>query len=335
MPSTSQLLDIIATQTEIAKLGLDLAGTMALVVERTLTLIEADGAAIELAEGDEMVYRAGSGAASGQLGLRIKLEGSLSGRCVTTGEILFCGDAETDPRVDREACRKVGLRSMIVVPLRYDGETVGVLKAMSARPGHFDEADVQVLDLLSELIAAAMYFSSKYDSEALFYRATHDEMTGLANRALYIDRLRSVLARHHREKRPAGVLMIDMDGLKQLNDTFGHRVGDAAIKEMARRLQACARETDTVARLGGDEFGVILSPVEMPEGGEVIIQRIQKEIEPPLLFDGREFPLRASIGAAAFPDDGADIESLLHTADQRMYRVKGAQRRSNDARPAA
>ncbi len=330
MPSTNQLLDIIATQTEIAKLGLDLGGTMTLVVDRTLPLIEADGAAIELAEGDEMVYRAVAGIASDRLGLRLKLGQSLSGLCVKTGEILFCSDSETDPRVDVEACRQVGLRSMIVVPLRHDGETVGVLKAMSVHPDHFDDEDLQVLGLLSELIAAAMYFSSKYNQDELFYRATHDAMTGLANRALYIDRLRSVLARHQREKRHAGVLMIDMDGLKRLNDCFGHRVGDAAIKEMANRLKACARNSDTVARLGGDEFGIILSPVDMPEGGQAIVERIQKEIAPPLHFEGQTFPLSASIGVAAFPDDGDDIDSLLHAADQRMYQEKGSLRGGTD-----
>lgn len=334
MPSTHQLLDIIATQTDIAKLGLDLGATMMLVVERTLPLIQADGAAIELVEGDEMVYRAGAGIAADCLGLRVKQVCSLSGLSVKTGDILVCRDSETDPRVDREACRKVGLRSMIVVPLRHEGETVGVLKAMALRPDHFDAEAVAVLGLLSELIAAAMYFSARYNQDQLFYRATHDEMTGLANRALYIDRLRSVLARHQRENQPAGVLMIDMDGLKRLNDSFGHRVGDAAIKEMANRLKACARHTDTVARLGGDEFGIILSPADMPDGAEAIIQRIQQEIAPPLLFEGRAIPLSASIGVAAFPDDGHDIDSLLHAADQRMYRVKGAQRRRTDGADA-
>lgn len=322
MPSKEQLLDIIAIQAEIARLGLDLTATMALLVERTLGLIEADGAAIELADGEEMVYRAGAGIAASQLGLRLKVGESLSGLCVRSGEILHCRDSESDPRVDRDACRAVGLRSMIVVPLRHEGETVGVLKAMSRQPDKFRDVDVRALRLLSEVVGAVMYFAAKYNVDELFYKATHDAMTGLANRAFYIERLRNTLALHRRDKRPASVLMIDMDGLKHLNDSYGHRVGDAAIMEVARRLTACARESDTVARLGGDEFGMIFSPVDLPEGGEMLMHRIEDEIARPLQFEGRSYALSASVGKAELPADGLDVDSLLETADRRMYRVK-------------
>ena len=118
MPTREQLMQIINIQTEIAKLGLDLGGVMQYVVEQTLPLINADGAVIELAEDGEMVYPAATGIAKDQLGLRLRIDASLSGLCVTTGETLFCGDSETDPRVDSFACRKVGLRSMIVIPLK-------------------------------------------------------------------------------------------------------------------------------------------------------------------------------------------------------------------------
>lgn len=322
MPSKEQLLDIIAIQAEIARLGLDLTATMALVVERTLRLIEADGAAIELADGEEMVYRAGAGIAASQLGLRLKAGESLSGLCVRSGEILHCRDSESDPRVDRDACRAVGLRSMIVVPLRHEGETVGVLKAMSRQPDRFSDIDVRALRLLSEVVGAVMYFAAKHNVDELFYKATHDAMTGLANRAFYIERLRNTLALHRRDKRPASVLMIDMDGLKHLNDSYGHRVGDAAIMEVARRLTACARESDTVARLGGDEFGMIFSPVDLPEGGEMLMHRIEDEIARPLQFEGRSYALSASVGMAELPADGLDVDSLLETADQRMYQTK-------------
>lgn len=322
MPSRKQLLDIIAIQTEIAKLGLDLGGTMALVVEQTLSLIDADGAAIELAEGDEMVYRAAGGIAAAQLGLRLKLASSLSGLCVRTGELLRCDDSEADERVDRMACRRVGLRSMIVMPLRHHQETIGVLKALSARPGKFRAADAAVLGLLSDVVAAAMYFATQYDKDALFHRATHDAMTGLANRALFVDRLRSTVSRHERDHRAAGLLIIDMDGLKHINDTLGHRAGDAAIKEFASRLKASARVSDTVARLGGDEFGIILSPVEMPQGADIVVERIHFELGAPFLYEGRVLRLQASIGVAEYPADADDIDNLLEVADRRMYRVK-------------
>lgn len=324
MPSQKQLLDIIAIQTEISKLGLDLGGTMALVVDRILPLIGADGAAIELAEGDEMVYRAASGIAAPQLGLRLSLHTSLSGLCVRSDEILNCNDCEQDPRVDLQACRQVGLRSMIVVPLKHGNDSVGVLKAMSRFPNQFGPGDITVVKLLSEVIAAAMYFATKYSDDELFHKATHDAMTGLANRALFVDRVRSAIARYERCQQPAIVLIIDMDGLKRINDTFGHRMGDVLITEFANRLKSCARHSDTVARLGGDEFGFILSPIEMPGGLPAILQRITAALAPPLAIEQQTHVLQASIGAAEFPHDGQNLEHLLEIADQRMYRMKKA-----------
>lgn len=322
MPSSQQLLTIIRIQSEVAKLGRNLGDVMQLVVEETLGLVRADGAAIELAEDGDMVYRATSGTAKGHIGLRLKMDASMSGLCVRTGQALRCDDAETDPRADREACRRVGLRSMIVLPLRYKEATVGVLKAMAAQPGHFSDHDIELLQLLSDLVGAAMYFATPDDSGDIYHMATHDHLTGLANRALFMDRLRLHLAQRLPRPQGVGVLMIDMDGLKQVNDTFGHRTGDAVIREFAERSRACARASDTVARLGGDEFAVILNPVDVPDGIDAAVGRIQSALEAPFAFEDRTHSLAASIGAAHFPGDGHEIDRLLDLADQRMYADK-------------
>lgn len=322
MPSQKQLLEIINIQTEIAKLGLDLGEVMTLVVERTVSLIGADGAAIELAEGNDMVYRAVAGNARPHLGLRLSQQNSLSGECVRTGKMLRCEDSESDPRVDRDACRQVGLRSMIVMPLKYGESTVGVLKAMSAQQSKFKKGDEALLGLLSDVIGAAMYFAAKFDSDSLFHKATHDGLTDLANRSLFMDRLRNVLERRDRDHRQAAVLMIDMDGLKAVNDAYGHRTGDAVLKEFANRLKAASRRSDTVARLGGDEFAIILTPAEVPDGINAATQRITSRLASPFLFEDFTLPMRASIGAASIPADGTDIEQLLEKADHRMYAVK-------------
>lgn len=322
MPTRKQLMQVIQIQTEIAKLGLDLGGVMQYVIEQTLPLIEADGAAIELAEEGDMVYRAAVGIAQGQLGLRLKIGASLSGLCVLTGETLSCKDSDTDPRVNSIACRRIGLRSMIVMPLKHVGITVGVLKAMSTRPNKFKQRDITLLGLLSDVIAAAMYFSAKYDSDTLFIKATHDGMTGLANRALFMDRLRNAVARTGREQNPSGILMIDMDGLKQINDTHGHRIGDAVIIEFSNRLKKAIRETDTAARLGGDEFGMILTPIESQNSINSAMQRIDAEIKHPFVFEDKQYQLAASIGSALIPMDGNEPDKLLEVADQRMYDIK-------------
>ncbi len=320
--NNARLLEVIKTQTEVAKLGLDLGAVMALVTERSQQLTRAVGAVLELAEGDEMVYRAASGTAQRFLGLRLARASSLSGQCVLEGHPLRCNDSEDDARVDREACRRVGLRSMVVVPLRHHETVVGVLKVMSNRVSGFDEDDLKILGLMSDLIAASMFHAAKYETNELFYQATHDALTGLANRALFYDRLRACLARAARERVRFGILNLDMDGLKPINDRLGHRAGDAAIREFAARLKQITREADTAARLGGDEFGMILSRLNDRAGALKQAHRVRENVRAPFAFEQNDIPLDASIGVAVYPEDGEQIDALVEKADQSMYETK-------------
>jgi diguanylate cyclase (GGDEF)-like protein len=317
-----RLLEVIQIQTEIAKLGVDLGNVMALVAERSLSLTGADGAVIELSEEDEMVYRASSGIAQPMLGLRLRRDGSLSGLCVAEGKPLRCDDSETDARVDRMACRRVGLRSMIVAPLLHQGTVIGVLKVLSRNVCGFGDAQAQMLQLMSELIAAAMYHSARYETSELFYRATHDPLTGLANRALFYDRLRHQLARSQHDSDRFAVVNLDMDGLKPINDTFGHRAGDAALQALAERIKSASRKDDTVARVGGDEFALLMSSLRGRDEAKSLSQRLNQSIAAPFEFEHRPLPLGASIGYAVFPDDGIEPERLLEHADQAMYQAK-------------
>jgi diguanylate cyclase (GGDEF)-like protein len=327
-PTPAQFLAIIRTQTEIAKLGLDLNGVMDFVTQEAQAITNATGAVIEMADADDMVYRAVAGMAEGQLGLRLARLDSLSGQCVATARALRCDDAETDPRVNRAACLKVGLRSMIVVPLIHLGQAVGALKVMSAAPRAFTDGDLQVLGMMSELIAAAMFHAAKYGSDALFQRATRDGLTGLANRALFYDRLRLAVAQAQRKSQPMAVLMLDMDGLKPINDRHGHRAGDAAIKEIAARLSTLIRQVDTAARLGGDEFGVLLAGVADRDAAHQVGKRITEALARPFSADDTPLQLGASIGIAVYPEDGTEPDGLVHVADQAMYVTKRARKRA-------
>lgn len=321
-PDAGRLLEIIRMQARIAKEGLDLGGVLAYVTDSVRILTHADGAIVEFAEGDEMVYRALSGMPETLLGLRLKRSGSLSGLCVDSGEILYCSDSETDPRVDREACRRVGLRSMIVAPLIHNETVVGVLKISSAEIARFSAEDQAILQLTTEMIASAMYHAVKFETNALYHRATHDELTGLANRALYFDRLRQALSQAHRHSERIGVLNLDMDGLKAINDNHGHRAGDAAIREVATRIHGMARRNDTVARLGGDEFAMIMDRIKGRDAVDLHMERMRSKISEPFHFEGKPLSLGASMGAALFPDDGENIDALLEKADQAMYAIK-------------
>jgi signal transduction histidine kinase len=163
----ARLAAIIATQHAVVAAERDTEQVMAQVCQHAQEQTEADGGVVELAEGDEMVYRAATGSAAGSLGLRLKIATSLSGRCVLTGQVLLCPDSETDPRVDREACRRVNVRSMVVVPLFYRGAPIGVLKVLSRRANAFGERDAATLELMAALIATAMSNAAAFEAEQM------------------------------------------------------------------------------------------------------------------------------------------------------------------------
>jgi diguanylate cyclase (GGDEF)-like protein len=325
--SADRLLEIVRFQTEIAKTRMDLAEVMQRTVQLAQAITGAGGAAVEQVDRDEMAYRATSGVAENQQDLRFPKRGSLSGLCVELGEALHCSDSETDPRVDAKACRAIGLRSMIVVPLQHERDVVGVLKVFSAEPGRFRREDIATLGLLSDVIAAAMAHASEFrdrveEARNLFILATHDSLTGLGNRSLFYDRLYQGLALARRSAKRLGVALVDMDGLKRINDGHGHQAGDAALQALASQLRHSVRESDTVARLGGDEFGVVLSTVKDRQAGQQFGVHILDKIQGSFSFTGRDYPLSASVGISIFPDDAEDAESLVQMADAAMYRMK-------------
>lgn len=128
--------------------------------------------------------------------------------------------------------------------------TVGVLKVLSSEPASFGEADFQVLELLTDLLSSSIFDATEYEASRLFHLATHDRLTGLANRSLFYDRLRQQLNQAQRDSQQLAVLYLDMDRLKSTNDEYGHIAGNEAIMEFGRRLQSVSRQSDTVARLG-------------------------------------------------------------------------------------
>ncbi|TWB51419.1 response regulator [Nitrospirillum viridazoti] len=151
-----RLSEVVLTQSLLADSDLDLDAFMQTVVDRLQRLMHAKGAVVELAEGEDMVYRAASGAVSQFVGVRLKRKGSLSGYCVETEKVLMCRDSETDDRVDRDACRMVGVRSMICAPLSEAGRVVGVLKVMGTEPDTFTAEDVALLQMMAKALGGAL-----------------------------------------------------------------------------------------------------------------------------------------------------------------------------------
>jgi diguanylate cyclase (GGDEF)-like protein/PAS domain S-box-containing protein len=161
----------------------------------------------------------------------------------------------------------------------------------------------------------------RYQDE-LEHRATHDSLTGLANRNLFNDRLHQGIVQARRYGRALTVAFIDLDHFKVINDSMGHRAGDEVLKLMSERINTCVREGDTVSRLGGDEFVVLLQSPAHEESNYRIAQRMIAAIAAPFTLRGQHVKLTCSIGLAVFPRDGSDAEALLRNADAAMYRAK-------------
>ena len=157
---------------------------------------------------------------------------------------------------------------------------------------------------------------------ALREEATHDSLTGLANRRLFYDRLHQAVRHVRRYGGKVGILYVDLDRFKEINDRLGHHVGDAVLTEVAKRLTSSIRDSDSVARLGGDEFVVLLEGVQGREDCIATAHQIEQALNTDTNFYGLDVRIAASIGQALYPDDGADEDALIRAADSAMYRIK-------------
>ena len=219
-----------------------------------------------------------------------------------------------------EWLRRDALRNAIGTVLRSDGTLLGILVVGNriSDVSVFDAQDIALLETFAAQASAAVQ-TSRLGSR-LAHQAFHDPLTGLANRALLIDRLEYELRRRGTERRAVCVMFVDLDDFKIVNDTLGHSAGDAVLRAVAQRLQDVLRPSDTVARFGGDEFAVLLDAAEPYESGTVA-ERIIASLEPHFLIGERAVPIRASIGAAV-ADTHVDAGELLRRADVAMYRAK-------------
>lgn len=167
---------------------------------------------------------------------------------------------------------------------------------------------------------------AKMSRERLAHLAHFDSLTGLPNRVLFNDRLRQSMAQARRNNWILGVLFLDLDRFKLVNDTLGHATGDQLLKQVAARLTASLRPSDTVSRLSGDEFAVILSELSGPQNAGRVSQKILKALAAPYDLEGHEVFVTVSIGITLYPSDSDDIETLVRDADAAMYGAKAAGR---------
>lgn len=231
---------------------------------------------------------------------------------------LLGGDVDQMALEELRSALRQGREARVVLRnYRCDGSlfwnelSVAPVHENDGQPTHF----VGVINDITE--------SKRYE-EQLERQATHDALTGLANRALLFDRLTHAMLRAARGGERVAVMLMDLDRFKDINDTFGHQVGDEVLLDVASRIQSCVRSSDTVARLGGDEFVVLLAdPPPQEDGIEKLARGILSKLAQSLVTPaGIEFFLDASIGISLSPNDGSTPEILLKNADAAMYRAK-------------
>lgn len=205
----------------------------------------------------------------------------------------------------------------------YQGKTaVGsiVVTLKTSRP---TDAERLLLESWARFASIAIERRGLY--EQLSFRAQHDELTGLLNRASFYECLTAQVTMP-REDEGSAVLYLDLDGFKQINDCYGHATGDTVLRTTARRLLASIRRSDVAARVGGDEFVVLLPGVGARADADRIVELIDQAVSEPMLIDGTEFRVRTSIGVAVFPHDGLLADALVNVADEEMYRTKVGRR---------
>jgi diguanylate cyclase (GGDEF)-like protein/PAS domain S-box-containing protein len=214
-----------------------------------------------------------------------------------------------------------------------DGAVLPFEKRYVRKDGGMLWASVTV-SLVRDARGAPQYFvamvqdisARKLAEEKIVHRATHDVLTDLPNRALFTDRLEQAIRHARRQGWTAGVMFMDLDRFKQVNDNFGHAAGDALLKEVARRLARAIRDSDTAARVGGDEFAVVLGELADPRDATVVAQKILDAMALPMTLEGHDYIVTVSLGITLFPHDGEEVEMLLRNADEAMFRAKQAGR---------
>jgi diguanylate cyclase (GGDEF)-like protein len=254
----------------------------------------------------------------------LELERSLCGETLRRGVPFAVGAVSDSAWRDGPEARDERLSAYIGCPLRTHGKAHGTLAFYSRRVLHepFDQSDLNLVQLVANWIGQEL--TELAMEQRLEHQASHDGLTGLPNRMLLRDRLAQALAAARRGGDHVGLLYLDLDGFKGVNDRLGHEAGDRVLVGVAQRLRPLLREEDTLARLGGDEFAVLLPRIDSRTSAELVAERILEALLVPFGRGAKSARLGCSIGIAIALEDGADPELLLRRADEAMYAAKAS-----------
>jgi diguanylate cyclase (GGDEF)-like protein len=246
------------------------------------------------------------------------------------GKMKVVNDALTDPIFKDRRWKG----AIVSLPLKIGNKVLGVMNVALQRAHDFSENELRTLEFLGDQASIAIQNAKLYEQaqkeivdrkkaeKAIKHLANHDALTGLPNRRLFNERIVLEISRAERNNQKIGVMLFDLDQLKDVNDSFGHNVGDLLLQAVSQRLLGLLRKSDTVARMGGDEFLLILPEMSQPEDAILTAERILEALSTPFTLEGYQVNITTSIGISFFPDDGDNADSLIKKADIAMYKAK-------------
>lgn len=249
--------------------------------------------------------------------------GGSNGTAASRAEPVITTDIVYDPiwAQHREVALKHGLRACSSWPIiSKDRMVLGTVSLYFKDIAHPTARDMELFDICSKLAAVAI--ESHQMEERIRRLAHYDGLTSLPNRFLFTEFLDQALRKAHRCSKRFAIFFLDLDKFKEVNDTYGHDVGDAVLKEIATRLRGSLRQTDKIARMGGDEFYVLIEDLQDGIDAAEIAEKLLEEASRPIRIGKHEYALGVSIGIALYPYDGATAQALLRNADYAMYQAK-------------
>ena len=300
------------------------------ITDGASSLLDAEVAALRLIDEDDPAYLrilSSVGVEPDVLGTisRTRIGEGVGGRAVSEAQLVIAHDYGADEHPLNPFVQR-GLHTAMAAPVYRDGKVAGSLFVASYdHTRRYSETEQEMLLAFAEHASLALNDASALDAVNQAYadalhRATHDELTGLPNRALVLDRLANAMMRAARNNKQVCVLFIDVDRFKGINDSLGHSIGDEVLVRVSDRLRAAVRPGDTVGRLSGDEFVVVCEDVEPPDAVHVA-ERIADDVSEPIKLYGRDLVLTVSVGVATASKQSS-AEDVLRDADVAMYRAK-------------
>jgi len=245
---------------------------------------------------------------------------------VRSKELILVGDIDTHKkpvirRSQRAFADNYKTKNCVISPLICQNRVVGVLNLADKTDGVFDSVDIALIELLSQLIGASIGNVKLF--EKMQRQASTDGLTGLVNHRTFYEILEKELWRSRRYGGHISLIMVDVDNLKKINDTYGHRAGDKVIKEISRRIKGCIRQIDTAARYGGDEFAVILPNTVLSDAKIVAERMVEAVASHPTSWHKMQIPLSISVGLGEY---GANTnpEDITSRSDEALYQAKQA-----------